>query len=361
MNTLQADRVVLILGAGATLADGLHKPLKKRPPLDRGFFRSSLKAHAYAMRPIVQFMAQNYKTDLEDAANDSLERVMAVLYTDTFGGDLEKKAYLALRSLIRVFLLRLARTTNDIGMSKRSNLYRLIVHFLDEGVTPSNLTIVSFNQDIQAEKSLDAIRSTKARKDEIVMRFPGCYRLPRPWRLSSPTTKTPSQFNTSNIADQGIALLKLHGSLNWYSRHYTATPQKRTLFDPSRELFVTTRKSIETGLKLETTAKKKFTFPLVIPPVVHKSGILHKDLMPVWDLALKRLSEADRVVIFGYSCPQNDWESANLICRALNANSSNKRVSVIDPDPEVLLRYIDLGNLANVSYHASASAYFGEA
>ena len=102
-----------------------------------------------------------------------------------------------------------------------------------------------------------------------------------------------------------------------------------------------------------------FTFPIVIPPVVHKSGILHDELQPVWNLAEERLEAADKVIIFGYSCPTNDWESANLIGRALTANTNCREVSVIDPDPAVLLRYVQLGDLKAVSYFTSCEAYLG--
>jgi hypothetical protein len=112
-------------------------------------------------------------------------------------------------------------------------------------------------------------------------------------------------------------------------------------------------------LDLPDRSTLKFTFPIVVPPVVHKSGILHNDLKVVWRLAEERLGSADRVIIFGYSCPLNDWESANLVCRAIRRQRGRSEISVIDPDPRVLLRYVELGNLATVNYYASASAYLG--
>lgn len=358
---VREDRVVIIVGAGATLADGLRKPVKSQPPLDRGFFSNVLPAYGAELAPVSRYMREHYGAGLRDPGRDSLERVMAVLYTDVFGGDLQQEAYTALLTLMRVFLRRLAATTNDIPMTNRSLLYRLIVFFLNEGCLPSNLTILTFNQDIQAEKALDVIQHTKRRARQRVFSFPDCYNLPKPARLTAPRNRAKPRFDIDTDGDQGIAVLKLHGSLNWYSVHNSPNPTIGRLFDPTRLIGITRRKTINPSMKLDVRrgARKRFTFPIVVPPVVHKSGILHEDLKPVWGVAEERLRNADRVIIFGYSCPTNDWESANLVCRALTENHHLTEISVIDPDAGIVLRYVELGNLGNINYYRSALAYLG--
>ena len=356
---MSEEKVALILGAGATLADGLSKPLRKQPPLDQGFFANSLRSHASELKEVLDYMQQHYGTNVRESGSDSLERVMAVLYTDVFGGDLEEEAFSALRTLMSVFLRRLATTTGDIEMTKSRLLYRLVVGFLRDGFAPVNVTIITFNQDIQAEKALDAVQRTTTRSRQIVFKFPHCYRLPGQIRLTSPTRGGLPTFDVSESEGAGVTLLKLHGSLNWYSTHNTPNPKRGRLFDPARAIGITTRKSIDTSMKLDVTGagRKKFTFPIVVPPVVHKSGILHNSLKPVWALAEERLQTAQRVIIFGYSCPNNDWEAANLVCRSLRANRTLKELSVIDPDPSVVLRYVQLGAPNRIGYYRSAAAY----
>jgi len=358
---MREDRVVIILGAGATLADGLRKPAKRQPPLDRGFFSNTISVPAYSaqLRPVVKYMSEHYGANLRAPEADSLERVMAVLYTDVFGGVLRQEAFVALRTLIRTFLLRLASTTNDIAMTSRCLLYRLIVGFLNQRIAADNITVITFNQDIQAEKALDEIRRKKTRTDQSIFAFPGCYNLPRRVNLTFPSDPRAARFEPREDGATGIALLKLHGSLNWYSLRNTKNPSRKSLFDPSRSIGITTRKSIETSMmvRVQPGVKKRFTFPIVVPPVVHKSGILPEDLRPVWALAEERLRSADRVVIFGYSCPANDWESANLVSRSLTKNHPLTEMAVIDPDPGVVLRYVRLANLSRVSYYSSAEAY----
>ena len=112
----------------------------------------------------------------------------------------------------------------------------------------------------------------------------------------------------------------------------------------------------------ETVGKgTPFTFPIVVPPVVHKSGILHRELQPVWALAEERLKSADRVIIFGYSCPVTDWEAANLIGRSLTANDACRDIAIIDPAPKVLLRYVQLGALERVRYFKTCDSYLSSA
>ena len=215
---MSKDAVVLVFGA-----DALNKPLKAQPPLDRGFFANTLRSkspHTWTTQTM-NYMKKHYGTDIAQEGNDSLEMVMAVLYADIYGGALAEEAFPVLRGLIMLFLRRLAETTNDIPMTRKSFLYRIIVRFLNAGVRPRNLTIVSFNQDIQAEKALEAIAARQGRAGEDVFTFPNCYQLPKSVRVTEPTRSSTPKFERTNGTEQGVSILKLHGSLNWYSRHNT--------------------------------------------------------------------------------------------------------------------------------------------
>lgn len=75
-------------------------------------------------------------------------------------------------------------------------------------------------------------------------------------------------------------------------------------------------------MRLKTKSRSVYTFPVVVPPVTHKSSILPDALGPVWELVERRLIEANEVIVFGYSCPALDFESANLLRRSLSARQS---------------------------------------
>lgn len=85
-----------------------------------------------------------------------------------------------------------------------------------------------------------------------------------------------------------------------------------------------------------------YALPVVVPPVSHKFSVLPDTLKPLWRLAEDRLRAADDVVVFGYSCPALDHESANLLARTNRNPTDSRTISIIDPEPSVATRYIRL-------------------
>lgn len=298
-----------------------------------------------------------YESDIFKPLEDSLERVMGQIYTDTFNPGLEKKATEAFQALLRLFTRRIADTTNNLRPTMRRLLYRILVSYLRAHVHPEQITIITYNQDLQAEKSL-CLMSEAATWRHVAPRifnFPSCYALGER-KVTKPTTKTPSRnlFTVSDPGDDCIRVLKLHGSLNWYSSHSTQEPSPSEMFDPSRELRITQRRVIPADMTI-SGQQTSHALPVVVPPVTHKSAVLHDDLKDIWRLAEQALEEADEIVIFGYSCPPLDFESANQLRRA--SREHNSRISVIDPDGQIAARYIELMNPDGLAYFNSAHAF----
>ncbi len=104
-----------------------------------------------------------------------------------------------------------------------------------------------------------------------------------------------------------------------------------------------------------TGKRSTYALPVVVPPVTHKSSVLHQDLRGVWRCAEEALDHADELVVFGYSCPPLDFESANQLRRS--QLKSEAKVSVIDPDGGIAARYIDLLRPASLAYYQAAE-YF---
>lgn len=75
---------VLLLGAGATVADVVTRPVKSRPPLDKGFFAGARKSHSALVRTVSSYLDRTYAIDLTLGEEDSLELVMSRLFTDSF-------------------------------------------------------------------------------------------------------------------------------------------------------------------------------------------------------------------------------------------------------------------------------------
>jgi hypothetical protein len=362
---MTGEKIVLLLGAGASVADVATKPLKSRPPLDRRFFAVAASASRdLRVEVVAEYLRDTYDIDILSPEYDSLEGVMARLYPDLFNPLLEASALPAFRALLRLFTDRLARTTNDLRATQKRLLYRMLSGYLATGLKPEDITIITFNQDLQVEKTLELLSKTKRWEHQAssLFSFPWMYSVADgTWeRVTGPSgAPSPDDLFARMITPEPdrLRVLKLHGSLNWYSTHTSTSPSRSAMFNPKRRLSVTRRRTIAPDMTLSGT-RKVYTLPVVVPPVNHKSAVLHQALGDVWTLAEQRLVEADSVVIFGYSCPALDFESSNLLRRA-QLQRSGSGLSVIDPDGAVASRYVNLLGPARLNYYRSAHEFLG--
>ncbi len=354
-------KTVLLLGAGATLSDVATRSQKTRPPVDHRFFSVSAAALPNDWRAhfVRNYFDETYGFDIFAPEHDSLEGVMARLYPDLFNSLLERRALDAFRALLQLFTNRLATTTNGLHPTQRRLLYRILRRLLAQGTDPCDITIITFNQDLQVEKTLQHLSQAKqwAPLAQQLFSFPAMYSVADgTWeQITGPTRarRKHDLFPTTAPDGDCLRVLKLHGSLNWYSKHQSQKPSRLAMFNPKRRLSVTRRKTIAPDMTL-SGRRKVYTLPVVVPPVNHKSSVLPAALGPIWTLAERRLVEADDIVVFGYSCPALDFESANLLTRAQRRRDATSTFSVIDPNGAVATRYISLLSPKRLGYYASA-------
>ncbi len=355
MRKIRTTKLLVIVGAGATRCEATNKPNRIQPPLDQGFFKGVSRYKYYDN--IKKYLDKTYGFDPTNPDLDSLESIMSIIYADIFNSGLSDQAFPAFRDLIRILNKRIADTTNNLKPTCYFKLYRIITNAIDSGILPKEITIITFNQDIQIEKILNEIQSTK-RKERYgqIFNFPYCYGLSDSnCKLSKPPEGF-KKFLAGDSNDQGIRLFKLHGSLNWNSLHTERELSKESIFDQNRAFLITPRTIIDTDMKMKSSSRK-LTFPIVIPPVTHKAGILHNDLKPLWNEAETALKFASKIVVFGYSCPSNDFESANLFRRTIRKNNNLKEFSIIDPNPLIFQRYVDLTGRDKLFYFKTADSY----
>jgi hypothetical protein len=226
---------------------------------------------------------------------------------------------------------------------------------LSAGVAPEDITIITYNQDLQVEKTL-CLLSQRNRWSTMagqIFNFPSCYSL-GPHEVTSPKRGKAELFDVSEEVDGYIKVLKLHGSLNWFSTHTSPTPPQSAMFNPKRRLRITRRRLVVSDMTM-TIKRATYALPVVVPPVTHKSSVLHDDLRPVWKAAEDALDAADELIVFGYSCPPLDFESANQFRRS--QVKSRATISVVDPNGQIAARYIDLLNPESLAYYNSASVF----
>jgi hypothetical protein len=353
--------LVLLLGAGATVSDVATRSRTSRPPLDRWFFSVSSRAgNQMQVARIARYMHDTYDVLINNSAHDSLEEVMGQLYTDLLNPALRSTARPAFLDLLRLFNERLATTTNNIRATQKRYLYRILSYYLGEGIAPSDITIVTFNQDLQAEKILELL-SAKARwkrSTHQIFNFPGCYELGVPiQRITAPSGSSIPTFPQALFDPDCIRVYKLHGSLNWYSTHNSRTPSTEAMFNPTRNLSITRRRDIYMDMTFNGPTRTTHALPVVIPPVTHKTSVLHDSLRSVWTRAETKIADAEHLVIFGYSCPALDFEASNMLRRSQLSSGHARTISLIDPDPAVATRFVSLLNPSKLVYYPSADAF----
>ena len=279
-------KVTLVMGAGASFADHNRKGYKSNwPPLDRNFFwyyREELTEEG-----AISYLRLFYKLDdyfrkyyghvvcQKDNPHNSLEYVLRILYIDAHVPGSGKEAEDLLLGLIDYLNKVISRSTNSIVLNRRSKTVKLIDHVLKS--SGGNLCIISFNYDLQAEKSLMVLSNTKDYKD--LLSFPNCYCIPTAfYKFSKPKEKEADVFVTSKQPCP-IKILKPHGSLNWWR----IMPQGKSIsnyYPSGSDKFYISKRYL---LPLDLTYRGNKTIPLLIPPLINKSVILKNNIMQnIW-------------------------------------------------------------------------------
>jgi len=185
-----------------------------------------------------------------------------------------------------------------------------------------------------------------------IFSFPGCYRLGENAQVQTINSHAP--FSNFSKKHHGVKVLKLHGSLNWQSKHNSDMPKPAALFAPNRALYVMNSTKIAMSLTWKPNKRLNYMKPIIVPPVSGKRGMMHNSMTNLWTLASTALQEADRVVIAGYSCPALDLESRILFSESLRKNPS-KKLYVIDPNPQSAAKFIEICGVDHSTIYTSVA------
>lgn len=358
--------LVIVIGSGSTRSQAttLQPPQSTThlPPLDKDFFSELPPAMKNDPRltDVKQYLSSQYWYDVTDPHIDSFEMVSSILYTDAFADQTQSSAYTGFLSLIRLLAKILSDTIDPLTPTTVNPLYQIIRHNISQ-IDDLNLTVITFNYDLQVERVLKELHSFANPKLRVPFAFPGCYRLPpsdirrigeRP--RFSPSSKT-------NQEHTGIPILKLHGSLNWYRGFPDRIPSQEVYFESGdREFLIANTDHIPPTWPILVntgSAARLYGYPVIIPPIPNKSAVFRQEIRQLWKLARRALSAATELLIFGYSCPTQDLEAANLFRSTAGRNKALNHVTVVDPDIRVAERFADLTNAGSCTWYRDASDY----
>lgn len=152
-------------------------------------------------------------------------------------------------------------------------------------------------------------------------------------------------YGLTEILAHEIPLLKLHGSLNWSGCGCGAIqeyPVARWLQQhPYRG--ASGLRSVPISQHLGDIPRHcekapHLAEPAIVPPSWNKTQY-HGQVGRVWRQAALELSEAERIIVVGYSMPESDSFFRDLLALGISGASRLREFMVVNPDPAVANRF----------------------
>jgi predicted RNA binding protein YcfA (HicA-like mRNA interferase family) len=361
-------KICLVVGAGSSLANAVYFHGERRqaenPPLDASFFRKLGDLDMRVPPQLRQYARQYPGVDPFSNRIGQPDVGMEEFFRDTFfdfqeasSGDLAEVAY---EQLLNLYLRMLRRTTEWIGEDSRTGgpVGRLLARSAD---LSDELSIITFNHDLILENEL----SKRARLSRLwcIQQGYGSMSNDLQYTVPGPASSRPSSrfFEDHSAAcDHRIHILKLHGSLNWYVSMPGKRPSRKMLEGTSKAPKIRcTQRRFETAelrfnVRTRTGSHRFFyTWPVIVPPVHGKEGIIRSLLPKVWRDAEEALKTADRVAFVGYSLPALDIHAERMIRRSVAANVNVERIDIANPSPESASRFASVCSPNSVGWHSS--------
>jgi hypothetical protein len=344
-------KTAVLVGAGATLAEALpSQPSRRsRPPLDATFFDLCALLDLDGGRPLRRYLADQYGID--PGHGYRMEEVFNLVYADAVSATPPSGCLEAYWSLIRMYRDAIRETTNDLEAKSRSGVGALTKQLFRLDPNRS-LTFITFNQDLVIEKAMEQLTRTKS-YSAIPWNLETAYGM----EFSSFGTISGPMFRRLGNATPSTRVLKLHGSLNWLYKVRSATDAKNSVRAPQGELYCSLSQRIHKSVTYAGGKRSVPVVPLIVPPVYEKSTHTRDRLHAIWSEAHEALTEADELIVFGYSFPEADIAARAALRRAFHRNRKVDHVHVIDPAPESAARISAMTHAPAVTRYSDVSTF----
>jgi hypothetical protein len=239
-----------------------------------------------------------------------------------------------LQHRLETFVYELLMTVTQQELNGNGDLYDKLLGRVDK--TDAFMT---FNYDLQLDRSLERIFGWSP-ETGYGLSFKKMLRRDESW------------YTPSNKKADAPTSLKLHGSLNWLSSNgYFHRPPSTLDYDkkyigqhylaetlyrfPGQPAFGMTVGVPENGIEIILQLN-------IVPPTLRKQLFGESENEPlrdVWTLADQSLSEAERIIVIGYSLPPTDFHAEWLLRASVQKNKHDKiDLIVVNPDGRVVQR-----------------------
>jgi len=377
---------VVLLGAGASKAYS-ESSSKVRMPIAKDFFETFRKLEIsentwVLIGFIINYLKQyhhihtfeqfdNLSIDIEQIHSEIEQRLKDFLETKEESKEVDAGIHLCFKAYTELIFL-FSSVINEIQNGPVSKAHTNLVKDLN-----SDDVIVTFNWDTLIDRALLKAKNWNC--------FTGYYVRP----LAVYQDQWNYADNHSKACDAPL-LLKLHGSTNWLTSAPIIEGKKwKSIQELSNDNFciyesnvrpyptydgrymngyqdfsfgyypvnlplkgvnlpdgyLLTRTILRTGHnpKGETEDVGLTSIPLIIPPVKNKNydyfGAIFDGL---WNKAEQSITQADHILIIGYSFPETDYKSDLLFRKAFSKRSDIPSITILDPNPERIVERFNL-------------------
>lgn len=344
------NKTVIIVGAGATIAEAGRQTKANKPPSDTTFFELCRAGRLPGKKPIIRYMQDAYGLD-PFVDNLRMEEVFNYIYSDTFSGATSDECLSAYWSLLGLYRIAISKTTNNLNGSSRYGVGQLL-RALYEKELSRDVKFITFNQDLLIEKAIEHTMSF-AKYSDVEWNIKDTYRVKFQRVLEANKDK-----NTFvNKGPSNIDILKLHGSLNWAYRVRSGEDPKNSIRTPGKQLLLLNEHNVHSRAQDHSTARVTDMLPLVVPPIYEKSAVYRNIIGPIWTAAEKSIEEADEIIIFGYSFPDTDYAAKSILKRAFHKNKRVNQLTIIDKSPEIAGKITGLLSAPSSIYHQNVPEF----
>lgn len=337
-NRLKVKRLV-VLGAGASYAASHRRNLSaKTTPLDETFCKvirsiDLVNPHwvKHSVSAVEKAWKQNQPMDefgLEAAIMRQLstaEFFDAIHQRRKIGTNLTNAEYLNhIAHLITFVLKRCGESDPKLYGKLAKKLFPM-----NRSVDTMTNRVITFNYDIL----LDAY---------LLKRF-------RPSAVYFDDVRTSEKSVEEKQRFEHPLLIKLHGSINWRC----SSDEFESIVSDGADKDKVQRIN-KVWLSQQTPQPADNISPCIIPPLPSKPITRISLYRFLWTKAFEYLTEAEELVVCGYSLPDTDQLAGDLFSQFSNQNL--KAVTVVDPDPMILSKW---RNLLTRKKIAPRWVYFG--
>lgn len=345
--------IILLVGAGASVAEAGAANIRRAPPLDASFFQLCRRARFVRDTAIQTYLQSSYGFNPFDEGS-AMEDVFNLLYSDVTSNPPPEGAMDAYWSLLTLYRRAISRTTNELSGNSRTGVGRLF-RFLLRSFPDASVSFITFNHDLVIEKAIQLASQTK-RYAHISWNLRSTYGL-RFERWPKPRGRKGAFTLQSQESPYDIRIFKLHGSMNWLYPVSDLDDPKNAFRIPRGDLMCSNDSDIYPTYEISQREGYKDLVPLVVPPVYEKSEQISRLLSPVWNSAIELIRSAGNLIVFGYSMPDADLAARSMLRRAVHQNGNLNQVHVIDINPYVASKVGSILDIPAISQYRTVANF----